>query len=696
MFIFGIAIFAQRAGDLLSFEKFRAPEFLLRNPSDEDRPMVEISPVDQSAVSEFTNQPESTLETFMPPPDLIAEPFLTIREQNLPSRMASDGFRVPEWKIPSWVPYYRDQVAIAVRLETPTLPEDQDSQKPESAVDLLNQRTEVPVQSFSALTFSDSSLSQLGLRVVDSPRDNFKTIGLLSIPQWNTETQWAQGVPEAPQAQSDSPLLTFRESSIGLRRMDAPALASAGRLNSFSQTETPLLRSSEDQKPGKFKDYTQKNENESQDPKKDKDQTQLNEDPGAILAKKNQEAKELSAPPADDRRFAAVEQSRNLYGGSGARLYAPGLKLGKFDVRLDLENQFSYSDNYQSSPKEALNTSGVKEKVKVESASTIVTTPSVVMASGERDPEITDALYMAFRYTPSLINFVDVDRKDILNHDFTFNGGYRFSKLALVLDQSVIPYSGGDVEAGNFVSRNFYITSVSAEYEISDKTSLELGLSNNIRDYQGAFDSQETRFRGFANYAMSEKLRLGLGAAYGRATSGGSADQDYQQALMRGVYFLTQKSTLFAETGLEQRQLKGLSKDQNNLVFRAGGSLALFPKTTLSVNASRTEIPSAVSSGTNVDATGFNGLISQALYKFKLGLGAGYETVSFIKTSKTSRDLASENYYNLSFTTAYSIADWWDVGLSYSYRFTDKTIGADGVNKDIETNETSLSSRIKF
>ncbi|MES2308998.1 MAG: hypothetical protein V4507_09070, partial [Verrucomicrobiota bacterium] len=40
--VLGIALFAQRGTDIFSFEHFRAPQFSLRDPSMEDRPVVEV------------------------------------------------------------------------------------------------------------------------------------------------------------------------------------------------------------------------------------------------------------------------------------------------------------------------------------------------------------------------------------------------------------------------------------------------------------------------------------------------------------------------------------------------------------------------------------------------------------------------------------------------------------------------------
>lgn len=696
LLVFGLAVFAQRGSDVFSFEGFRSPPFSLRNPSTEDRPMVEVVSAESS---EGTNGDKQEVEiplnsTLMRlQPELSPRPFLGEGAQRLPNRLVSDEFRGADWRMPGWIPYYRDRKELLIRSEVTDSLNSHEDVAQETPKNIFREYSDLPVLSSPTISFSDTSLNLLRLREADRSFSN-----PVKSKEWTAAVE-QENLSLNPTMIDDRKEggrgLAYRESVLGLRGDVLASSSDAKNQYSRERGSELLVNLNGDEKPGKFKDYTQKEKDdlattdsskEKQGLGKNKETNLPEEDPGAILAKKNEEAREIERRPQEDRRFTAVEEKTNLYANNGGRFYAPGMKLGRFDVRLDLQNQVSYNDNYRSSAKSK----------KQESATTVNSAPSVEVASGERDPEITDALYMAFRYSPTLINFVDVDQKEIINHNLAFNAGYRFSKLALVVDQKILPYSGGDIESGSFITRNFYITAVSAEYEVSDKTSLETSLSNGIRDYQDGFDSQDTTLRAFANYSWSEKIRLGLGGGYGRATSQGGPSQDYQQALVRAVYFPTQKTTLFAESGLESRQFERFSKDQNSLVFRSGGNLSLFPKTALAVNASRTQVPSAVTAGENVSATGINASLTQALYKFSLGAGMGYETVSFIKTTNNSKNLADEQYYSFSLSGAYSLTEWWDLGLSYTHRITDKKKGLLGENNDIESNQTTFSSRIQF
>ncbi len=702
--VFGIFLFAQRPVDFLSFEKFRAPQFSVRNPSEEDRPMVEVISTN-STESPSSKIPLNESPTEVP---LSSEPESLPSES--PAEVSSHSADLNSEKVPSVAKRSLDHLSISDHQDRRQM-ELQFSEKfSERSQDLVETRNEfnlrgdfnLSIDSFGALSFSDRSVNQLFLRSeILQPMRRQIEVNAPPVSPIKPETYAFKSAKESEVNGGNFSSVKFRETALGLVEEGAAARLSEKRanqnqMNTWGQGAPFLAEGNGEGQPDKFKDYTQREgENgvkelseEEQALAKKKEILKSEEDPGALLAKKNEEAKVIQNSPVEDRRFRSVEQRNNLFADDGARLYAPGIKVGRFDVRLDLQNQISYTDNYQTLPK-------FRGKA-IDGATTANAAPSLEVAAGERDSEVTDVLYLAFRYTPTITSFLDIDKKEIVDHSVAFNSGFRFSKLALVVDQRITPYSGGDIEAGSFISRNFYVTTVSAEYEVSDKTSIELGLGNSIRDYKDGFDSQDTSIRGYANYSMSEKIRLGLGAGYGHVTSTGGPDQDYQQALVRGLYFATAKTTLFAETGYEQRQFKSKVEDQNSIVFKAGGSLALFPKTTLAVNASRNQIPSSVIRNANTGSTGFNGSISQLVYKFKLGVGGGYEVIEFSKASTGTPKISSFPYYNYSLTAAYPITDWWDVGLSYTHRFTDKKKDALGRNNDIESNETSLSSRIKF
>ncbi len=676
--LFGIFGFAQKSPSFLSFEKFRAPQFSLRSPSEEDRPIVEVFSVDSN---------EKVLSTAS----------AVSKEEQSPSSSVSEAFRAIE---PVALPNLKQEIPLTVSQEpsqslsneTPSTPEVKKQTIEEAQVGLEQRVEELP------LIFSDRSVNQLFLRTaIWNPAKRPKPTALPLVTQSSGDSRPVSSSYSEDQRQGPRSL-RFRETPLEILGATPPVSQAEreenqNRINTWGQGGPFLAESAEANQTEKFKDYTQKAGDqeltqEEQAIANRKERLNAQEDPGAILAKKNKEAKEIQSAPTEDRRFRSVNQQNNLFADDGARLYAPGMKIDRFDVRIDLQNQLYYSDNYQSLPK--------SRGKAIDGATVMNASPSLEVAAGERDSEVTDALYVAFRYTPTISTFIDIDKREIIDHSVAFNSGFRFSKLALVVDQRITPYSGGDIESGSFISRNVYATSVSAEYEVSDKTSVELGLGNNIRDYQDGFDSQETTVRGFSNYSMTEKIRLGLGGAYGHVTSTGSSNQDYQQALVRGLYLATEKTTLFAESGYEQRQFSSKIKDQSSIVFKAGGSLALLPKTTLSVNASRNQIPSSVVRNSNTGSTGFSGSITQAVYKVKLGLTGGYEIIEFSKSSVGSPKISSYPYYNYGFSASYPITDWWNIGLAYSHRYTDKKKDSLGQNNDIESNETTLSSQIKF
>jgi hypothetical protein len=682
--VLGAALFAQRGSDIFSFEHFRAPQFLLRDPSTEDRPIVEVvsSPVVEKNNETYgvnaSGEAAPEVLPFRLQSDLEARPVVGVRGQNLPSRLSLDRFRESNWEVPSWVPFYRDrhipELRLPVGAPVPDLqvisPNDLESKKEVSPAEVMAED-----QSFPALTFSDSSQGMVGLRpatTLSSTTGNgeskeslpirFRASELLPLDPQTGERGWVHS-----SMGKDRQSIVPEGTAFKGREAEAYASDQAGEngaLSSKKESKVDLIKTSEDEQ-------------------------------SELLAKQKQEAKDLEKRVLDDRRFQTVADRDILFSEDGrGRLYAPGYRVGEFDVNMDLMNRYSYNTNYRFD----------KNK---QSAGSIATTPTVEFAAGERDPEITDALYMAFRYTPSLVNYLDVDEKPLLNQEGAFNAGYRFSKLSLNLDQRMSGFAGADVVVGGFNTRDFYTTSASMEYELSEKTSFELSGSMAIRDYRdaGTFDSEEPFLKSYVNYALSEKVRLGLGAGAGMLVTSGGSDQTYQDALVRGVYFFSPKSTVFAESGVEQRQFDGGGvKDQNDGIFKAGGNLALFPKTSLEMDASRRQIASGTREGVNVKSTGFTVSIIQEVEKLRLVFGGGYSFNEDIQnvpdTVAHSQIKAKGNTMTLRLGARYPITDWWDVGLDYSHWSTQAdTVDSKNlvrVKSEINAGEVGVNSKVRF
>ncbi|MES2307915.1 MAG: hypothetical protein V4507_03555, partial [Verrucomicrobiota bacterium] len=540
--------------------------------------------------------------------------------------------------------------------------------------------TERTIQNVPALSFSDSSNESLGLRPMESQSSEVKRPASLSFLASSSESLGLRPLENqgriVPSSSGIRDSATGSDSWVNSHPRGAQeSLIPEGA--KFKGRENEVYAS--DDEKAKAKLSGKKEEGPAL--------TKTSEDEQAeLLAKQNQEAKSLEHRALDDRRFQTVADRDILFSEDGrARMYAPGYRIGKFDVNMDLANRINYNDNYRF-------------QKKAKGATSTSVSPTIEVAGGERDPEITDALYMAFRYTPSIVSYLDVNEKTIYNQESGFNTGYKFSKLSMVFDQRITGFAGQDVLAGGFTKRNVYTSSGSMEYELSEKTSLELAGNVSVRDYQdpNTFDSQDNTLKAYANYALSEKVRLGLGVGGGYLLTRGGSDQLYADALVRGVYFFSQKSTVFAETGIEQRHFYQLSTgDQYDGVFNAGGNLTLFPKTSLELDASRRQLASGTVQATNIEVTGVTVSIIQDVEKLKLVLGGGFDYIKYFpnqdgKTVLSTQDRTMSVLFKIG--GRYPLKEWWDLGIDYSHRENLEKISAN----DLSANEVGINSKIRF
>lgn len=700
----GIVVIAQRESSEFSLERFRAPQFLVRDPSAEDRPVVEIVSSENMKDDPSFND-NSLLDSkqlqepllFRVPQEIIARPVIGARSQLLPERLSVDQFRNASWEMQEWVPYYRDQFSMESRKPQAQLvvDETQDIIQPVAILPRLQlfQNATLSLRGdsrgeseslISDLSFMDSS--RIGLRSVEpvEPEQRFQVLA-------ENETRQDTGL----RFRETAPVVRSETGAESLSSQNWASLDQRKLKSSDSNNATPNefnLRSSQD------------------DPLQKQDGFNSTSEESVSLAQLKKEKEDQLRKPEEDRRFSTVEGSRySLYADQGRkRLYEAGYRIGKFDVRAGLENQFVFNDNIDLTPNKIVSTTRdvngnivsqtTQRNPKKEEAAYLITTPIVELAAGERDPEITDALYLAFRYSPSLNNFIysqkgsqSMERRDTFNQALAFNTGYRFSKLGLVFDQQVSDYSGGDLEAGAFVTRSNYNTNFSWEYAFTEKTSIDGSNNVNLRVNKDGFDSQEYSTKMFANYAWSEKLKVGLGGGLATLANKGGGDQNSYQGLMRALYFYSPKTSFFVEGGGELRTFEDF-RSQVDLVFRSGGSYQITPYTSLTANTSRRQQAAGFNVGENLVVTGIDMSVVHTVNRLGLTTGFNVDYIDYNPNQKNIDVPRKEIFYSIRSGVRYEIMDWWDLGLEHNYRFNNSNTDT----REFEVNQFNLNSKVRF
>ncbi len=399
--------------------------------------------------------------------------------------------------------------------------------------------------------------------------------------------------------------------------------------------------------------------------------------------KKRAEFQPAPIEKVEDRRFAPIQRdSYILTNEEGGRMYAPGFRLSRFDLRLAVETSMTYNDNLFLAPKGAKKESDIMASV----------VPSFEAAVGEKDPSVTDALSMAFRYSPTILAFLSHTEEATMNQDFALGGGYRFSRLSLGIDVRASDVTGGDVERADFLNRKIYQTSLLSEYELSELTTVELAGNLVIRDFEQGFNSNDVATRGYLNYELFPKLRLGGGLGFGSTQSKGTTEQYYQQLLARAVYVASEKTSVFGEGGLEVRQFANGVSSQGAVIFRGGGAYQVFPKTSISISTSRHQSSSSALFGQNILTTSIGSSVRQTIERGSVNLSLSFQNVEYVSVDSGVSAQREDLYTAFGLGGAYPVLEWMDLGAFYTHSFNRSNVGI----SEFDNNQIGVSSQIRF
>ena len=215
-----------------------------------------------------------------------------------------------------------------------------------------------------------------------------------------------------------------------------------------------------------------------------------------------------------------------------------------------------------------------------------------------------------FIYAPLINWWTQGTTKDGVNQNAQINSRFKTGRLFLGLNLSAATsISGGNLDTGPVSDSKTYLGTLTAVYNFTGKTSLDVALDETVLDYSSSSKSDETRLQGFANYQLGN-FRFGAGALAGLVDAKEEPSQRYFQSLGRIIYTpLGKKLAVTAVAGYEFRDLGANKGHTTDPVFQIAASYLLFPQTTLSVDTLRRVYPSVSSSGQNYVLVSFNGMI---------------------------------------------------------------------------------------
>jgi hypothetical protein len=243
-------------------------------------------------------------------------------------------------------------------------------------------------------------------------------------------------------------------------------------------------------------------------------------------------------------------------------------------------------------------------------------------------------------YTPSLHYYSNSHFQDTTSQSVALNGVTTNQNWTLGLSQRYAEASQPLIETGAQTDLETYNTAITAAYHFNTKASLEMGLNQDfVFEGQNASSEPLVDYKVWStmdwfNYQFWPRLGAALGIGGGYVDFSAGSDISYEQLQGRISWQATDKVSLLASGGLDDRQF--LSSTQPallNPIFTVSGFYRPFEDTTLSLNASRAVSPSYLE-GLIRESTMVSGSFRQRFFKkLSLDFSTGYSVISYEASS---------------------------------------------------------------
>ena len=369
------------------------------------------------------------------------------------------------------------------------------------------------------------------------------------------------------------------------------------------------------------------------------------------------------APGADSGVPQTLAEQANpgdfqvLTGGPGRGALDEPFQYGPVIFRPRVNYRYLYTDGLQSSP-------GSQSKTVVQDLS-----PGLLVDLGPN---------WVLDYSPTLRFYSDPAFRDGVDHALDLHGGVSYDRWRFGLAQSFTDTSSPTVETGSQVDTQTYATSLSASCQLNPVISLDLGASQNFAFAGGSSgsggsssvgDLQSTRqwsTMNFLNFRFWQRFTFGAGFGGGYVTSDNSPSQIFQQIQGRFAWRLSDKTSLQANAGLDQRQFASGRPDLFNPTYGATLQYQAFEHTSLFCNLSQSVTQSIIQDSVTVSTAYGAGITQRLLGKLHWSFSGNYSTSDYLSTVADLTD-RTDNSYSLNSRLSCAFLKRGNLGLTWQY-----------------------------
>ena len=322
------------------------------------------------------------------------------------------------------------------------------------------------------------------------------------------------------------------------------------------------------------------------------------------------------------------------------------LRWGPVTLRPGLYYRFYYANGIQSAPGQAANTF-INEIA-----------PSIALDLGN---------YWKINYTPVKRLYSSDQFKDTLDQIVNLAGAAAYKDWSFGLNQYYASTDTPQVQTATQTEQQNFATTLTATYIFNGEMSMDLGVNQNFYFTQEFTDTREWNTLNWLNYQFWPRLNAAVGVGAGYANVDPGIDMTYEQLQARIRWRTTDKVSLEAHGGVEDRQfLSGSAANLINPVFGGTFEYQPYEYTRFALHADRVV---AVSYFENQVTESFDilGDFNQRLLKrLFLSAGGGYHRVKYVTT--TSDSIArTDDYYSINARLNCPILRRGNIALIYQY-----------------------------
>jgi hypothetical protein len=370
-----------------------------------------------------------------------------------------------------------------------------------------------------------------------------------------------------------------------------------------------------------------------------------------------------------------------MYVPSAASLPAlpPLLRWGPLNCQLSLLYGLTYGNGLQASPSQ-------------QSASFVNTvSPGIALQWGN---------HWSLSYTPTIQFYSSSAFRNTFNNAVTLAGGTTYEDWTFGLSQAYVSSSDPIIETGSQTDQQTLSTSLSANYQISSKTSLQLSAGQNLRlASQTASTQQLNNYNTWStmdwlNYQFWSRFGAAIGAGFNYDSVQTGPDMTSEQIQGRITWVVVKKLSLVLSGGGQDTQFLGSgAPNLISPIYSLSLQYSPFEVTTISLSGYSGVSPSYFSDQVTESTSISAGLSQRLLGRLYLNLSGGYGTSTYHSSTSGSASANPGNYDTTSFSASLSTSFLKRGSASIFYSVNFNSSGATVYNYTTTTVGLTLSYR---